>query len=96
MEDRQRIQDCMVYDKIPEFQEGNLLWGYHEALIAGDFQATIHSIKALEKTEVDLLRCLYRAYGGLRDNKNGGITWQQISAIDQDAIRDEVDLFYWK
>ena len=39
MEDRQRIQDCIVYDKMPDFQEGNLLWGYNEALTEGKFEA---------------------------------------------------------
>ncbi len=96
MEDRQRIQDCIVYDKDPDFQEGNLLWGYNEALTEGKFQAVIKSIQTSKTTDIELLKCLYRAYGGLRDKTKGTETWQQILAIDQDAIRDELDLFYWK
>lgn len=96
MEDRQRIQDCIVYDKMPDFQEGNLLWTYNEALTEGSFELIIKSIKASKTTDVELLRCLYRAYGGLQDKANGTATWQQIITIDQDAVRDELDLFYWK
>ena len=96
MEDRQRIQDCIVYDKDPDFQEGNLLWGYNEALTEGNFQAVIKSIQAAKTTDVDLLKCLYRAYGGLQDQANGTATWQQILDIDQAAVRDELDLFYWE
>ncbi len=96
MEDRQRIQDCIVYDKVPDFQEGNLLWAYNEALTEGKFETIIKSIQASKTTDIDLLKCLYRAYGGLQDKVNGTTTWQQILDIDQDAVRDELDLFYWK
>lgn len=96
MEDRQRIQDCIVYDKVPDFQEGNLLWAYNEALTEGKFKATIKSIQSSKTKDTELLRCLYRAYGGLQDTINGTATWQQILAIDQAAVRDELDLFYWK
>lgn len=96
MEDRQRIQDCIVYDKIPDFEEGNLLWMYKEALIEGNFEVIIKSVAASKTTDIDLLKCLYRAYGGLQDKVKGSATWQQIITIDQDAVRDELDLFYWK
>lgn len=96
MEDRQRIQDCIVYDKMPDFQAGNLLWAYNEALTEGKFKATIKSIQLSKTKDTELLRCLYRAYGGLQDAINGTAIWQQILAIDQDAVRDELDLFYWK
>lgn len=96
MEDRQRIQDCMVYDKLPEYQEGNLLWVYNEALVEGNFEATIQSILASKTEDVELLRCLYRAYGGLQNKVEGAATWQRILVIDQDATRDELDLFYWQ
>ncbi len=96
MEDRQRIQDCMVYDKIPDFQEGNLLWAYNEGLTEGNFEATIKSIQRSNTKDIDLLKCLYRAYGGIQDKANGTATWEQIIAIDQEVVRDELDLFYWK
>jgi len=96
MEDRQRIQDCIVYDKMPDFQEGNLLWAYNEALTEGNFEATIKSIQVSKTTDTELLKCLYKAYGGIQDKINGTATWQRIIAIDQAAERDELDLFYWQ
>ena len=96
MEDRQRIQDCMVYDKTPDFQEGNLLWAYNEALSEGNFEATIQSIQASKTMDIDLLKCLYRAYGGMQDSENGTATWEQIVAIDKETAKDDLDLFYWK
>jgi len=96
MEDRQRIQDCIVYDKAPDFIEGNLLWAYSEALAEGNFEAIIKSIKALETTDIELLKCLYRAYGGMQDKTNGTAIWQQILTIEPDMILEELDLFYWK
>ena len=96
MEDRQRIQDCMVYDKLPDFQEGNLLWVYNEALTEGNFEMITKSIRTSKTKNIELLKCLYRAYGGLQDKANGIATWQRILAIDKDIVRDELDLFYWK
>ena len=95
MEDRQRIQDCMVYDKVPDFIEGNLVWKYNEYLAEGKFDKIVKNSKKQQTTDIELLKCFYRAYGGLQDKDSGEKVWQKILALEADAILDEVDLFYW-
>ncbi len=95
MVDRQRIQDCIVYDKAPDFEEGNLLWAYNELLAEGKFGKVIKGIKKLKTKDVDLLHCLYQAYGGKKEIEKGEKTWQKILKIEPDAVLEELDLFYW-
>ncbi len=95
MVDRQRIQDCIVYDKAPDFEAGNLLWGYNELLAEGKFGKVIKGIKKLKTEDIELLHCLYRAYGGKKNTAKGEKIWQRILKIDAEAILGELDLFYW-
>ena len=95
MVDRQRIQDCIVYDKAPDFEEGNLFWTYNELLAEGKFGKVIKGIKKLKTTDVELLHCLYRAYGGKKEVEKGEKTWQKILKVESEAVLEELDLFYW-
>lgn len=95
MEDRQRIQDCMVYDKSTDFTKENLYWKYCELLAADDFEPIIKDIHPFKTQDPDLLRCLYRALGAQQEKKKGDKVWQRIISIEPDAVLEEVDLFYW-
>jgi len=95
MVDRQRIQDCIVYDKAPDFEEGNLLWDFNELLAEGKFGKVIKGIKKLKTSDIELLHCLYRAYGGKKNTEKGEKVWQQILKREPEAILEELDLFYW-
>jgi len=95
MEDRQRIQDSMVYDKVTDFTEGNLYWTYSELLAADDLATVIKDIHPFKTQDGDLLRCLYRALGAQEDKAKGDKVWQRILAIEPDAVLEEIDLFYW-
>ena len=96
MEDRQRIQDCIVYDKDADFHPDNSFWKYSELLAAGNFDVIIQEIGGIKTKKVDLLRCLYRAFGGKQAKTEGIAIWQQILRLETDVVLEEVDLFYWK
>ena len=95
MEDRQRIQDCMVYDKAPDYQPNNLVWKYTELLAEGNFETIIQELKDSKAEDIEILRCLYRAYGINQQITDGENVWQQILQIDNSTEPDELDRFYW-
>lgn len=95
MVDRQRIQDCIVYDKAPDFEAGDLIWSYNELLAEGKFGKVIKGIKKLNSEDIELLHCLYRAYGGKKNTEKGEKVWQRIMQIDEEVVLGELDLFYW-
>ena len=94
MEDRQRIQDCMVYDKIPDYKEGDLLWELTELLAAGSFEQVIKQIESQGNKDVELLRCLYRAYGGLQQKADVQAIRQMMIDLEMEVELGEVDEFY--
>ncbi len=95
MEDRQRIQDAMVYDQATDYTDDNLYWKYSELLAAADLDPVVKAIHPFKTQDGDLLRCLYRALGAQQDKAKGDKVWQRILAIEPDATLEEIDLFYW-
>ncbi|MEM6321064.1 MAG: hypothetical protein AAF960_25595 [Bacteroidota bacterium] len=95
MIDRQRIQDCLVYDKTPDFEAGDLAWQCYEQLANDEFEVILQKIDIHQTNHADLLKCAYRACGALQKMTEGEALWQRILQIDSQAILSEIDLFYW-
>ncbi|MEM1121445.1 MAG: tetratricopeptide repeat protein [Bacteroidota bacterium] len=95
MIDRQRIQDCLVYDKTPEFEEGDLVWECNEQLTNDEFEAVLQITNPAQTSNIERLKCAYRAYGALQEMAKGEALWQRILRLDSHATLSEIDLFYW-
>lgn len=92
--DKAAYQDDMNYDVEPLFNPNNPVWKYCELLAEEQFDWVIAQISKTETRDIDLLKCLNRAYGALEQNDLYLTTWQKMKALEADFEMDYGDWFY--
>lgn len=95
MWNRQRVQDCMVYDKEPEIDFNLSLWKYGESLVNQQFDGIIKTLTNPLTEDFEELRCLAAAYGAKNDATNYSIIQEKIESVESSKWeQEEFDVFY--
>ena len=94
MTERQRIQDDMNYDAAPRYTEGDTVWVLKELLAEEQFEKVINIVLETEMNDVELLKCLARAFGAVSHHANYLQVWQIVIGLDEGVLTEPADWFY--
>lgn len=94
MWDRQRIQDCIVYDKDADISMKQPLYKYGQLLARLQFDTIIQALSNPLTTDFDELRCLAAAYAGRNKLDDYLTIIEKIQAIETDWDPEDFDSFY--
>lgn len=92
--EKQRLQDSMNYDTIPEYTEDHKTWKLYEAIGRRHPEFVVEKLANSGTKDIDLLKCLANAYGMMKEDKLCVQTWQKIINLDEDFEIEAVDEFY--
>lgn len=94
MWDRQRIQDCIVYDKDPDISLEQPLYKYGQLLATLQFDIIIQALSKPLTTGFDELRCLAAAYAGKDELTDYLAIIEKMQTMEMDWEPEYFDSFY--